>query len=71
MGEEYITPHPSEPYQTVADLKVAIKDLPDNMILGAEIWDGSAIEINGIDIKLVTYEGDNDDVKGKTVLVIA
>ena len=55
----------------MADLKVAIKDLPDNMILGAEIWDGSAIEINGIDIKLVTYEGDNDDVKGKTVLVIA
>lgn len=71
MEEKYITPEPSKRYQTVADLKLAIKDLPDDMIIGGEIWDGSAVEINGVDIKIVTYEGDNEDVKGNPVLVIA
>jgi len=40
-------------YLTIGRLREIIKDLPDDMIVGYEMWDGSAVEINGADAEVV------------------
>lgn len=43
----------NQDYLTIGRLREIIKDLPDDMIVGYEMWDGSAVEINGADAEVV------------------
>ena len=43
----------NQDYLTIGGLREIIKDLPDDMIVGYEMWDGSAVEINGADAEVV------------------
>ena len=43
----------NQDYLTIGKLREIIKDLPDDIIVGYDIWDGSAVEINGAEAEVV------------------
>ena len=56
---------------TVGILREKIKGLPDEMIVATEIWDGSQLEIHGVEAKVEEYKNYPNEGDCRKVLVIA
>ena len=57
---------------TLRMLKEKIKDLPDDLLVGAEIFEGCAVEIHGVDVEIREYDPWYESkYSGRKVLVIS
>jgi len=56
---------------TVGMLREKIQDLPDDMIVATEIWDGSQLEIHGPEAEVREYRNYPKEGDRCKVLVIA